>query len=35
MDVHGDSIKNKSNSLCHLYVMPDHITLKLSTCLEN
>ena len=33
--VHGVSIKTKPNCLCHIYLMPDHITLKLSRYLEN
>jgi len=35
MYVHGDSIKSKPNCLCHIYLMLDHITLKLSRYLEN
>ena len=33
--IHGDSIKTKPNCLCHIYLMPDHIILKLSSYLEN
>jgi len=29
------SLKNKPNCLCHIYLMPDHIILKLSRYLEN
>jgi len=28
--LHGGSIKSKPNSLCHIYLMPDRIILKLS-----
>jgi len=34
-DIFGDSVKGKQNSLCHKYLTPDHVTLKLSSCLEN
>ena len=27
--IHGDSIKTKPNWLCHIYLIPDHIILKL------
>jgi len=33
--IHGDSIKCKPNCLCHIYLIPDHIILKLSRYLEN
>src|SRR6218665_1703981 len=33
--IHGGSIKSKPNCLCHIYLMPDHIILKLSRYLEN
>jgi len=33
--IHGDSIKSKPNCLCHIYLMPDHIMLKLPRYLDN
>src|SRR6218665_3259371 len=33
--IHGGSIKNKPNCLCHIYLMPNHIILKLRRYLEN
>jgi len=34
-DIRGDSIKREPNCLCHIYLKPDHIILKLSRYLEN
>jgi len=35
--VHGGSMKCKPNGLCHniIYILPDHIILKLPIYLEN
>src|SRR6218665_514922 len=33
--LHGGSVKTKPNCLCHIYLMPNHIILKLSRYLEN
>src|SRR6218665_1004278 len=33
--LHGGSMKSKPNCLCHIYLMHDHIKLKLSRELEN
>ncbi len=35
MYVHGGSVKSKPNCLCHIYLMPNQIILRLSRYLEN
>jgi len=35
MYIDGGSMKSKPNCLCYIYVMPDHIILKLSRYLDN
>src|SRR6218665_1033498 len=33
--IHGGSMKSKPNGLCHIYLLPDQIIIKLSRYLEN